>query len=51
MRKFAMATTMMVTSAIISIVFLVDFARTILDLQRDRVAMKDSSRNTGGFSV
>ena len=46
-----MAITMMLISAVISIVFLVDFARTILDLQRDRVAMKDSSRNAGCFSV
>lgn len=46
-----MATTMMLISAIISIVFLVDFARTILDLQRDRLAMKDCRQDTGGFSV
>jgi hypothetical protein len=46
-----MAITMMLISAMISIVFLVDFARTILDLQRDRVAMKNSSQNLGGFGV
>lgn len=46
-----MATTMMLLSAIISIMFLVDFARTILDLQRDRFAMRDSGQNAGGFSV
>ncbi|CAN7400019.1 hypothetical protein LJR235_002411 [Pararhizobium sp. LjRoot235] len=46
-----MTITMMLLSAIVSLVFLVDFARTILDLQRDRVAMKDSSQNAGGFSV
>lgn len=46
-----MATTMMLISAIISIVFLVDFARTILDLHRDRVAMKGNSQNAGGFGV
>ena len=46
-----MAVTMMLISALISIVFLVDFARTILDLQRDRITMKDHSRNAGGFGV
>lgn len=44
-----MAITMMLISAIVSLVFLVDFAGTILDLERERVAMKDS--NAGGFSV
>lgn len=46
-----MAITMMIVSAVISIVFLVDFAKTILELQRDRVAMKDLNRKAGGFSV
>ena len=46
-----MAIIMMLVSAVISIVFLVDFAKTILELQRDRAAMKTITRNTGGFSV
>jgi hypothetical protein len=46
-----MAIIMMLVSAVISIVFLVDFAKTILELQRDRAAMKAITRNTGGFSV
>ncbi|WP_426130324.1 hypothetical protein [Pararhizobium sp. PWRC1-1] len=46
-----MAITMMIISAVISIVFLVDFAKTIFQLQRDRSAMKAISRDTGGFSV
>jgi hypothetical protein len=44
-----MAITMMLISALISTVFLIDFTRTILDLQRDRLAMKEM--NTGGFDV
>lgn len=46
-----MAITMMLVSAAISIVFLVDFAKTILELKRDHVAVKDSDRQTGGFGV
>ncbi|WP_156392670.1 hypothetical protein [Rhizobium sp. Root482] len=46
-----MAIIMMLVSAVISIVFLVDFAKTILELQRDRAVMKTITRNTGGFSV
>lgn len=46
-----MAITMMIISAVISIVFLVDFGKTIFGLQRDRSAMKAMSRDTGGFSV
>jgi hypothetical protein len=46
-----MAITMMIISAVISIVFLVDFAKTIFELQRDRSAMKAISREAGGFSV
>jgi len=46
-----MAITMMLMSAAISIVFLVDFAKTIFELQRDRTAMKAMSRDAGGFSV
>lgn len=46
-----MAITMMLMSAVISIVFLVDFAKTIFELQRDRSAMKAMSRDAGGFSV
>ncbi|WP_156383383.1 MULTISPECIES: hypothetical protein [Rhizobium/Agrobacterium group] len=46
-----MAITMMLMSAVISIVFLVDFAKTIFELQRDRTAMKAMSRDAGGFSV
>ena len=46
-----MAVTMMIISAVISIVFLVDFAKTICELQRDRNAMKAMSRDAGGFSV
>ena len=46
-----MAITMMLISAVISIVFLVDFAKTIFELQRDRSAMKAMSRDAGGFNV
>ena len=46
-----MAITMMLMSAVISFVFLVDFAKTIFELQRDRTAMKAMSRDAGGFSV
>lgn len=46
-----MAITMMIISAVISIVFLVDFAKTIFELQRDRSAMKAISSDAGGFSV
>lgn len=46
-----MAISMMLVSTAISVVFLIDFAQTILDLQRDRVAMKIRSKDTGGFSV
>jgi hypothetical protein len=46
-----MAITMMIISAVISIVFLFDFAKTIFELQRDRSAMKAISRDAGGFSV
>jgi hypothetical protein len=46
-----MAITMMIVSAMISIVFLVDFAKTILQLQRDRTAMKTVNQDTRGFSV
>ena len=45
-----MAITMMIISALISIVFLVDFAKTIFELQRDRKAMKAMSRDVCGFS-
>ncbi|HTO31338.1 MAG TPA: hypothetical protein VL202_09195 [Pararhizobium sp.] len=46
-----MAITMMIVSAVISIVFLVDFGKTILQLQHDRAAMKTSVQDTRGFSV
>ncbi|MCV9997030.1 hypothetical protein OE766_02075 [Pararhizobium sp. YC-54] len=46
-----MAIAMMLVSAVITIVFLVDFAKTIFELQRDRVAMKSTSPDAGGFSV
>lgn len=37
----------MTSAAVISFVFIVDFARTIRDLQRDRLG----SSETGGFNV
>ncbi|MBP1856825.1 hypothetical protein [Rhizobium herbae] len=46
-----MAITMMLISAVISIVFLVDFSKTIFELQRDRNAMKAISQDAGGFPV
>ncbi len=46
-----MAIVMMLVSAVISIVFLVDFTKTILELQRDRTTMKDAGRDVGGFGV
>ncbi|WP_275782516.1 hypothetical protein [Pararhizobium gei] len=46
-----MAITMMLVSAAISIVFLVDFAKTIMELKRDQVAMKKSNRHSDGFKV
>lgn len=36
-----MAIAMMLISAFISVMFLVDFFRTISDLRRDRVALRD----------
>ncbi|WP_158515735.1 hypothetical protein [Pararhizobium polonicum] len=46
-----MAITMMLISAVISIVFLVEFSKSIFELQRDHSAMKTTDRDTGGFSV
>ncbi len=46
-----MAIVMMLVSAVISIVFLFDFAQTILELKRDRMTMKDTGRDVGGFGV
>ncbi|WP_438748540.1 hypothetical protein [Pararhizobium sp. O133] len=46
-----MAITMMIVSAVISIVFLVDFTKTILQVQRDRAVMKTGTPDTRGFSV
>ena len=46
-----MAIAMMIISTVISIVFLVDFTKTILQLQRDRAGMKDFNSDAGGFSV
>ncbi|WP_280136992.1 MULTISPECIES: hypothetical protein [unclassified Rhizobium] len=43
-----MAIAMMIASAVISIVFLADFATTIFQLQRDRAALK---MNDTGFQV
>ncbi|MNU07337.1 hypothetical protein D3C72_2528760 [compost metagenome] len=42
-----MVTVFMTAAAVISFVFLVDFTRTIRDLQRDRLG----SNETGGFNV
>jgi len=46
-----MAIVMMLVSAVISIVFLVDFTKTILELQRDRIELKNTGRDAGGFGV
>lgn len=46
-----MAIVMMLVSAVISIVFLFDFAKTILELKRDRMSMKHTRQDIGGFSV
>ena len=46
-----MAVAMMIISAVISIVFLLDFTKTIFELQRDRNAMKAIKGDAGGFSV
>ncbi len=43
-----MAIAMMIASAVISIVFLVDFTKTIFQLQRDRAELKV---NDNGFQV
>lgn len=43
-----MAITMMIASAVISLVFLVDFTKTIVQLQRDRADLK---MKDGGFQV
>jgi len=43
-----MAIAMMIASAVISIVFLVDFTKTIFQLQRDRADLKV---NDNGFQV
>lgn len=42
-----MATLFMIAAAVISLVFLIDFARTIRDLQRDR----QGSERLDGFNV
>ncbi|SEK48728.1 hypothetical protein [Xaviernesmea oryzae] len=44
-----MAITMTLMSAVICFVFLVDFAKTINDLQKDRLALKEARAK--GFSV
>ncbi|MDQ0320396.1 hypothetical protein QO002_002534 [Pararhizobium capsulatum DSM 1112] len=43
-----MAIAMMMASAVISIVFVVDFTKTIFQLQRDRADLK---MNDSGFQV
>jgi len=46
-----MAIAMMIASAVISIVFLIDFTKTIFELQRDRAVLKNVNRDRGGFGV
>jgi hypothetical protein len=46
-----MAVFMMIVSAVISIVFLFDFTKTILQLKRDRAAIRDSRRHSEGFQI
>ncbi|TCM57236.1 hypothetical protein C8J36_10222 [Rhizobium sp. PP-F2F-G48] len=46
-----MAVVMMIVSAVISIVFLFDFTKTILQLKRDREAIQASRRHSEGFSI
>jgi hypothetical protein len=48
-----MALLTIISTLFISAVFVVDFARTILDLKRDRAALKKTRLKTeaGGFGV
>lgn len=46
-----MAVTMMLLSAVISIVFLVDFTKTIRELKREHVAVRDQRTLQGPFGV
>lgn len=48
-----MASLTIISTLFISAVFVVDFARTILDLKRDRAALKKTRLKTeaGGFGV
>lgn len=46
-----MAIIMMFMSAVISIVFLIDFTRTIHDLHRDTLERKAAHDESGGFRV
>ncbi|TCP90889.1 hypothetical protein C8J31_101737 [Rhizobium sp. PP-CC-2G-626] len=46
-----MAVIMMIVSAVISIVFLFDFTKTILQLKRDREAIHASRHHSEGFSI
>ncbi|SIQ08941.1 hypothetical protein SAMN05880582_101683 [Rhizobium sp. RU20A] len=46
-----MAAAMMLASAVISIVFLFDFTRTLAELHRERRALIRERRDAKGFSV
>lgn len=46
-----MAVALMIASAVISVVFLFDFTRTLLEIQRDQVAVRNRSRDMRGFDV
>ncbi|WP_377288967.1 hypothetical protein [Rhizobium sp. SG2393] len=46
-----MAAAMMLASAVISIVFLFDFTRTLAELHRERQALIRERQSTKGFSV
>lgn len=44
-----MAIAMMLISAFISVMFLVDFFRTIADLRRDRLALRELRREEASY--
>lgn len=46
-----MAIAMMLISAFISVMFLVDFTKTISELQEDREALKNIKQGINGFPV
>ncbi len=46
-----MAMTLMLFAVFISVTFLIDFTKTVLELRRDRLAMREMRREASGFHV